>query len=236
MMPGKKDAKIIEKGTPKIQKLILIDYLSNLYDKFVAEYPEDRLSFASFCRMRPSIYLLVNFTTRTAGLCMRHQNMALKLKSLKLLKIVDTQNSDVFVKQNTDADVDAVIPKITETGEDKRVYDIWKKVKVQTGNGVKEKMKLVREEENKDVFVEIFKNEVAEFRAHVNCIKNQCTQLRQLKDHLPDDDIIMQMASQRIIAVEANRKCNQPTGIPNRSPFILWHSTTKKKTVFFTRV
>ena len=30
-------------------------------------------------------------------------------------------------------------------------------VKVQTGNGVKEKMKLVREEENKDVFVEIFK-------------------------------------------------------------------------------
>ena len=148
-------------------------YLSNLYDKFVAEYPEDRLSFASFCRMRPSNYLLVNFTTRTACLCTRHQNMALKLKSLKLLKIVDTQNPDVFVKQNTDAGVDAVIRKITETGEDKIVYDIWKKVKVQTGNGVKEKMKLVREEENKDVFVEIFKNEVPEFRAHVNRIKNQ---------------------------------------------------------------
>ena len=60
-------------------------------------------------------------------------------------------------------------------------YDIWEKVKVQTGNGAKEKMKLVREEENKDVFVEIFKNEVAEFRAHVNRIKNQYTQLRQLK-------------------------------------------------------
>ena len=193
MMPGKKDDKIIEKGTPKIQKRILNDYLSNLYDKSVAEYPEDRLSFASFCRMRPSNYLLVNFTTLTACLCTRHQNMALKLKSLKLLKIVDTQNPDVFVKQNTDADVDAVIRKITETGEDKIVYDIWKKVKVQTGNGVKEKMKLVREEENKDVFLEIFKNEVAEFRAHVNRIKNQYTQLRQLKDNLPDDDIIMQM-------------------------------------------
>ena len=55
------------------------------------------------------------------------------------------------------------------------------KVNLQTGNGVKEKMKLAREEENKDVFVEIFKNEVAEFRAHVNRIKNQYTQLRQLK-------------------------------------------------------
>ena len=193
MMPGKKDDKIIEKGTPKIQKRILNDYLSNLYDKFVAEYPEDRLSFASFCRMRPSNYLLVNFTTLTACLCTRHQNMALKLKSLKLLKIVDTQNPDVFVKQNTDADVDAVIRKITETGEDKIVYDIWKKVKVQTGNVVKEKMKLVREEENKALFVKIFKNEVAEFRAHVNRIKNQYTQLRQLKDNLPDDDITMQM-------------------------------------------
>ena len=63
MMPGKKDAKIIEKGTPKIQKRILNDYLSNLYDKSVAQYPEDRLSFASFCRMCPSNYLLVNFTT-----------------------------------------------------------------------------------------------------------------------------------------------------------------------------
>ena len=51
--------------------------------------------------------------------------MALKLKSLKLLKIVDTQNPDVFVKQNTDADVDAVIRKITETGDDKIAYDIW---------------------------------------------------------------------------------------------------------------
>ena len=98
---------------------------------------------------------------RTACLCTRHQNMALRLNSLKLLKIVDTQNPNVLLKNNTDADVDVVIRKIKETGEDKIAYDIWKKVKVQTGNSVKEKMKSVREEENKDVFVEIVKNEVA---------------------------------------------------------------------------
>ena len=69
--------------------------------------------------------------------------------------------SKCTLKNNTDADVDVVIRKIKETGEDKIAYDIWKKVKVQTGNGVKEKMKSVREEENKNVFVEIFKNEVA---------------------------------------------------------------------------
>ena len=44
-----------------------------------------------------------------------------------------------------------MIRKITETGEDKMAYDIWKKDTVQTGNGVKEKMKLMRGEENMDV-------------------------------------------------------------------------------------
>ena len=128
MMPEKTDAKMIEKGTPKIQKRILNDYLSNLYDEFASEYPEDRLSFPSFCRMGPSNYLLVNFTTRTACLCACYQNMALKLKSRKLLKIVDTQNLHVFVKYNTDTDTDALIREITETGKDKMADDIRKKL------------------------------------------------------------------------------------------------------------
>ena len=147
MMPGKKDSKIIEKGTPKIQKRILNDYLSNLFLTNLLHSIQTIvcLSFASFYRVRPSNYLLVNFPTRTACLCTRHLIMALKLKSLKLFKIVDTQNPDVFVKTNTNADVDAVIRNITETGEDKMAYYIWEKVKVQTGNGVKEKIKLVRE-------------------------------------------------------------------------------------------
>ena len=55
--------------------------------------------------------------------------MAFKLKSLKLLKIVDTQNLDVFVKNNTDADVDAVIREITETGEDKMHMIYGKKLR-----------------------------------------------------------------------------------------------------------
>ena len=53
MMPGKKDAKRIEKDGPKIQKRILNDYLSNFYEKFITEYPEDPLSLSFFCRMRP---------------------------------------------------------------------------------------------------------------------------------------------------------------------------------------
>ena len=106
MMPGKKDAKRIEKDGPKIPKRILNDYLSNLYEKFIAEYPEDPLAFSSFCRMRPSNYLLVNFTKRNACLCTRHQNIALKLKSLQALKIVERITPDAFIKNNSDTDID----------------------------------------------------------------------------------------------------------------------------------
>ena len=49
MMPGKKDAKRIEKDSPRLQKRILNDYLSNLYEKFTTEHPEHPLSFSSFC-------------------------------------------------------------------------------------------------------------------------------------------------------------------------------------------
>ena len=42
---------------------------------------------------------------------------------------------------------------------------------------VKEKMKLVREEEEKNAFVGAIKKEIAEFRLHVMRIKNQYTQL-----------------------------------------------------------
>ena len=55
MMPGKKDAKRIEKDGPTIQKRILHDYLSNLCEKFITEYPENPLLFSSFCRMRPQL-------------------------------------------------------------------------------------------------------------------------------------------------------------------------------------
>ena len=123
MMPGKKDAKRIGKGGPKLQKRILNDYFSNLYEKIITEYPEDLLSFSSFCRMRPPTYLLVNFTTRNACLCTRHQNVALKLKSLQALKIVETHNPDALIKSNSDTDIDN---KMEHIAYGKIAYSAWK--------------------------------------------------------------------------------------------------------------
>ena len=42
---GKRDVKKIGKKKPRIQKRLLSDYLSNLYDKFVAENTSVKISF-----------------------------------------------------------------------------------------------------------------------------------------------------------------------------------------------
>ena len=57
----------------------------------------------------------------------------------------------MFIKSNSDTEIDS---KMQQIEDDKIGYNVWKKVKVQVGNDVvKEKMKLVREEEEKNAFV-----------------------------------------------------------------------------------
>ena len=80
VLPGKRDVKKIGKKKPRIQKRVLSDYLSNFYEKFVAENTNVKISFSTFARMRPSNFVLANFANRQSCLCVQHQNMSLKLK------------------------------------------------------------------------------------------------------------------------------------------------------------
>jgi hypothetical protein len=65
IQPGKADAKKEIHGT-KTQTVILTDYMKNLHLKFLSESPSLRLSFSSFCRVRPKSILLACFITRNA--------------------------------------------------------------------------------------------------------------------------------------------------------------------------
>lgn len=77
VLPGKRDTKKVGKET--CQKVILNDYMYNLYDKFRFEYPDVRISRAGFYRLRPTYSKLESFSSRSTCLCMRHQNMSLRL-------------------------------------------------------------------------------------------------------------------------------------------------------------
>ena len=70
-MPGKADY-VKPKTGEKTQKRVLTDYLSTLYNKFISENESIKLSFASFCRIRPQHILLTSLITRDTCLCTKH--------------------------------------------------------------------------------------------------------------------------------------------------------------------
>ena len=125
-LPGKRDAKKLGKNL--LQRRVLNDYLSNLYNKFIAENPSTKLSFSKFASIQPSHFKHANFDTRQSCLCTKHQNMSLKLKALKDLKIVTTTNPDTFVKNLNEADI---IQKIANLACEKISFQVWKNVIVE---------------------------------------------------------------------------------------------------------
>ena len=63
IMPGKNDFKTVREDDglvkEKRQKQILNDYLKNLHEKYLAEYPERKISVAMFVVLDPPIFFLL---------------------------------------------------------------------------------------------------------------------------------------------------------------------------------
>ena len=97
IQPGKADAK--KTDGLKQQTIVLTDYLANLHAKFLAENNHIKVSLATFCRLRPKHILLAAFISRNACLCLRHQNMALKINAIRKLGININQNPDKLLPE-----------------------------------------------------------------------------------------------------------------------------------------
>ena len=124
-----------------------------------------KISLASFCRLRPIFIVSVNFTC----LCRRHQNMALKLKVMKSAGVLYSTNPDTFAELDTTQTTDL----LTEIKVDPARYMVWKKVQIEVN---KEKMKIVNVSAAKEEFIKVVKEEIMEFKDHVERVKNQYNQ------------------------------------------------------------
>lgn len=80
-MPGKSDTKKTDGGQK--QQKVLCDSLRNLYLKYNSENDEGKMSFATFCRLRPQKFSLTKYISNKKCLCQIHQNMAFLLKGIK---------------------------------------------------------------------------------------------------------------------------------------------------------
>ena len=85
-------------GKDQQQKRLLNDSMGFLHMKYLAE-TGDKISIASFCRMRPKSISLTRYITKNQCLCQRHQNMALTLKCIKICGASIPLNPDEFVRK-----------------------------------------------------------------------------------------------------------------------------------------
>lgn len=91
MCSGKKDC--ITRGKLKQQKRLLTDTIENLYSKFTAMNSE-KLSYASFCILRPFWVIQPRIQDRNTCLCMKHDNVQFLLDRLHCMKIIGCTSVD----------------------------------------------------------------------------------------------------------------------------------------------
>lgn len=129
-------------------KRILNDYLDNVYDKFLLEPPNAKVSRSTFFICRPTYILPVSFSARRTCLY-----MTLMLKVLQLSQTrgsSEMKNAIAFFRNHSDEQVLTLIDSLEE-GNVK--YSTWKRVEI--GDG-KKKMNLVMVDIPKEEFKLIF--------------------------------------------------------------------------------
>lgn len=185
LLPGKADA--VKVGKDKVQKRVLNDYMYNLHTKFLAESTY-KVSHATFCRKKPKVIAHVNFSTRSVCLCQKHQNFALKLRCLKIYKLSTITNPDKFMDTyNTEEKLDTLLQGIKMTTIR---YQEWKRKKMSDG---KERMRVVDLELPRREFIEVMKKTYKEFASHIHKVVEQYKGLRQIKERLPKNHVLIQM-------------------------------------------
>ena len=186
--PGKADTKRGKDGEKK-QTRILTDYLGNLHQKFLGENPEMKLSFASFCRIRPSHVLLTSFISRSTCLCTKHQNMALTLKAMRKAGVTTPSNPESYLKEPVKSNS---VREVIGNNQEISVGQ-WKRIEVEERGKMKNVMKIVQSEMSINDFIDHLEKQTKDFEEHVDRMKTQYEQIRYLKQNLPNHEIIIHM-------------------------------------------
>ena len=184
---SKKKRDVVEVDQEQHQKRILSDYLHNLHEKYLLENPSKKVSRTSFYNMRSKYLLCANFASRRTCLCSRHQNIALKIKAMRSIGMQCSKSPDVFVREQ---DTDEKLQKtLQDSIPDEMKYTHWKKIT----EGTKQRWKEVEENVNKDKFIDLMKEQITDFRKHIERVRNQYAEMRNLRENLPKGEVVLWM-------------------------------------------
>ena len=120
--PNKQEVKYVD-GSLKAKR-VPTDFMDNLYEQFLLENADVKISRATFFRCRQSYILPVLYTAKRSCLCIKHQNMTLMIKPLQVVHGSEIRNIDNFFKNTSNEQIDKMIDDI----ENERIaYSRWKR-------------------------------------------------------------------------------------------------------------
>ena len=152
-LPSKRDAQKVD--DEKVQKRVLNDYMHNLHMKYLAQNPDKKVSRSFFYTCRKANYVCASFGVRQTCLCLRRQNMSLKLQALKLLGVATLTNADAYIQANTD---ESTIERLVDAPDADIVkYSEWKRVDVTYIDKTTKRMQIGQCEMERPKFVQLIR-------------------------------------------------------------------------------
>ena len=94
---GKKQT--VTKNKVKEQKRLLQDAMTNLHEKFCAEYPSNDISYVTFTRYRPFWVRQPTAKDRETCLCRKHENVQLAVDKLYQLGALKVNHSEELLEE-----------------------------------------------------------------------------------------------------------------------------------------
>ncbi|XP_041969230.1 uncharacterized protein LOC121726069 [Aricia agestis] len=201
MCAGKKE--FVTKGKIKKQKKYLTDSLLNLHNKYIKNYPQYKLSYSAFCKLRPFWIRIPNVNSRETCLCKDHENMDLVVLALRQNNLIveksvnevlqtlccDPRNINCLAK-NCDSCKHKVINYKEFDNSKEAYYWIWNKVKKTYIKDQKEKTTLqtIKEKKPQGEKKKVKKELVAHDMTSPSTSEDVKKRHREVRHNLFDDD------------------------------------------------
>lgn len=205
---GKKETKTRKKVKKQVR--FLNDSLRNLHKKFIENSNLKRLSYATFCKLRPFWILLPKVNDRQTCLCKTHANISLLITKLKTEKIINENSPRQLIKaiccaDQTEACLErkcklcksTVIPANVFNELELTSYEKWatKKVSVIIKGQEKICSKTVKETItcSKGELLNELKTTINYVMQHENNVTHQYKAIREIKQQLSENEAILHM-------------------------------------------
>lgn len=227
MMPGKRDT--ITRKKIKKQKRLLSDNMKILHAKFLYENPQVKLTYSSFCSLRPYWVVTPKLTDRNTCLCKRHDNIQLMVNKLHREGATETNDLSWHYKQLVcDANnqkcmygectlcEDKQLPRIDQSMVNTEVtYHQWvtkqeERSKLTSHGEEKFQVKVTVKEPIRIRLSELYAKFEAELKprvtTHIYNIRHQYTRLLELRKSLQADEAVIHIDFSENYVCKSNRE------------------------------